>query len=526
MGFERHIKELLKPSAYPEAPQSVELRQTHISYLFLTPRFVYKIKKAVDFGFLDFTTLEKRQHFCDEEVRLNRRLAPDVYIGVVEIKEKEGRLVIEGGEGKAIEYAVKMRRVAEDTILEERIREDTVTTKDIKLVAKTLAGFHKEAGRGPHISAFGAPRIIAKNIEENFTQIGDFVGNFLSSPSYESLQASAENFLTVNKTQLLGRVEQGFIRDCHGDIHSEHISIDNGIEIIDCIEFNERFRYCDTISDMAFLSMDLDFHNRSDLAGILEDTYLAASGDPAGKGLINFYKSYRAVIRGKVEGLKAREKEVDIPERHEAGIKAARYFDLARSYGVGAPRPRLIIICGLSGSGKSTLAAALGKVLWAPPLATDRVRRELSVEKKKTKKTAAYGEGQYSRESRIATYGELIRQGCAKYLQKGRSVILDATFSENFLLHQAIDMAGKAGLRAEDIFIFECRLDNTTLLERIRRRERGGAAPKMPLSEMREDIFKAHEKAYEKKEGNITPLNTARPLEENLDIIIKALLWR
>ncbi|MFQ5353720.1 MAG: AAA family ATPase, partial [Thermodesulfobacteriota bacterium] len=513
--FEGRFKELLNPEAYVHAPAEVELRQTHISYLFLTPDFVYKVKKPVNFGFLDFTTLEKRRHYCAEEVRLNRRLAPDVYLGVVEIKEDGGRLIVEGKSGNTVEYAVKMRRLAVENILEEKIRQGSVSTNDISRAACAIAAFHSRAESGAHISEYGTPEMIEKNVNENFVQTRSFAGRFMSPASYDAIQSFARGFMEKNRGSLLKRVEKGFIRDCHGDIHSEHISINKGIEIIDCIEFNERFRYSDTISDMAFLSMDLDFHNRRDLSALFEKSYIEASGDVAGERLMLFYKSYRAYVRGKVEGLKAAESEVGGKERQEARIRAARYFDLAEAYTKGPPRPRLIIICGLSGTGKSTLARALGMALWAEPLATDRIRRE-GKRPATAESPAKYGEGRYSPNKREQTYRELIRRGCADYLQNGRTVILDGTFSKNTFLTEAISSAREAGLRKEDITIFECVLEMKTLQERIEKRQREGAAEDMPLSEMREDIFKAHLEEYEKKDEDAITLNTASPIGENL----------
>lgn len=525
MGFEGRVKELMNPRAYPAPPVSVELIQTHISYLFLTPAYVYKVKKSVDFGFLDFTTLEKRRHYCTEEVRLNKRLAPDVYLGVVEIKDLGGVISIEGAEGETIEYAVKMRRLALENILEEKIGRGLASVKDIERVAEAIARFHRGAEAGPNISAYGAPEIIEKNINENFTQTEDFVGQFISPASFTAIKDFARRFVDSNRKTLIKRVEGSFIRDCHGDIHSEHISIDGSIEIIDCIEFNERFRYCDTISDMAFLAMDLDFHNRHDLAEAFEQHYLEATRDPADKGLIEFYKSYRAYVRGKVEGLKAAESEVGELEQQEARIRAGRYFDLAEAYTRGAPRPRLIIICGLSGTGKSTLAKALGRALWADSLATDRIRREMAKSVEMAEK-APYGEGRYSLGKREKTYRELIRRACSDYLLKGRTLILDGTFSKNRFLREALNSAHGAGLTPQEIITFECHMDLAALKRRVQNRETKGPAPGLPLSEMRHDILMAHIEEYEKKEGDIIGLDTTAPVQENLLTMMETIVGR
>ncbi len=534
MGMEARImKELIRPGAYPGAPAHVEFIQTHISYLFLTPELVYKIKKPVDFGFLDFTTLEKRRHFCGEEVRLNRRLAPRVYLGVVEVRDTEKGLVFEGDEGEVVEYAVKMRRLAPERILEEKIRRGDVTADEITRVAGAIAAFHKEAEQGPRISAFGAPEVIEKNVSENFSQTEGFTGDMLGRAAFEEIRAHAEGFLHEKRDLFLGRVEEGFIRDCHGDIHSEHISINREIEIIDCIEFNERFRYADTISDAAFLAMDLDFHNRADLGRVFEEAYTRASGDRGGMALMAFYKSYRAYVRGKVEGFKAGEDEVAEDQRIEARLRAMRYFDLSREYASGrtSPGPRLIIVCGPSGTGKSTLASVLGRILWARPLSTDRIRREMEGAGDAGDRGGApgapaerpgYGEARYTLEARGRTYAEMV-QRAAEELGSGRTVILDATFSKNRFLEMALEAGRKAGLGKEDMIVFECTLDRAALLERVRRREAKGPAPGTPLSEMRSDIIEKHLLEYEKKEGDVIRLDTAREDGELLGEMMRAI---
>jgi aminoglycoside phosphotransferase family enzyme len=267
VGLPGLIEALLEPRAYPERPEKVVFQQTHISYLFFTPRHVYKVKKPVDFEFLDFSTLKKRLHFCQEEVRLNRRLAPGVYLDVVAITAgkagKEG--VFMEGEGEAIEYAVKMKRLPAETMLEAMLEGDIVTGEIIERVAEAVAAFHKKAETNERISSFGLPKNVKNNTDENFAQTKDFIGRTITRKQYDDIRAYTDAFLSSNNGEFNERVQKGFIKDCHGDIHSEHISISDGIQIYDCIEFNERFRYSDIVADSAFLSMDLDFHNRHDL---------------------------------------------------------------------------------------------------------------------------------------------------------------------------------------------------------------------------------------------------------------------
>jgi len=272
------IQALLEPSAYPEPPGAIEFKQTHISYLFFTQAYVYKIKKAVDFGFLNFTTVEKRKFFCHQEVALNRRLSPDVYIGVVEVNRENSRIVFEG-RGEVVEYAVKMRRLPSDRMMDSLLTADKVTGPMVRHIANVIADFHRNAETNAHISGFGQPSVIEQNTEENFIQTMNFIGRTITQKQFDEIKEYAHGFFKTRHGLFAKRIEQGLIRDCHGDIHAEHICITNGIYIFDCIEFNERFRYSDTAADIAFLAMDLDFYNCNNLSRIFCDAYIKASGE-------------------------------------------------------------------------------------------------------------------------------------------------------------------------------------------------------------------------------------------------------
>jgi aminoglycoside phosphotransferase family enzyme/predicted kinase len=493
-----HIEGLLEARAYPppSPPETITLSQTHISYLLFTPEFVYKIKKPVDFGFLDFTTLEKRRHFCFEEVRLNRRLAPDVYLGVVEITSRDGRVYMEGT-GETIEYAVKMRRLRPETILEEMLKIDTVTEETIEGIAETIADFHKGAETNEKISGFGTPEVIKRNIDENFSQTTAFISGIISQALFDSIRGYTEGFIAEKKKLFLRRVDKGFIRDCHGDIHCEHISIGERINIIDCIEFNERFRFSDVVADIAFLSMDLDFHNRSDLAKKLDRAYFRASGDRGGTELMNFYKSYRAYIRGKVEGFKYLEPEVPEVERQAACINARHHFHLAGQYARGGFRPMMIIICGLSSTGKSTLARALGDATNAKVLSSDAVRKELAGLDAGTHRFEGFEEGIYSDEFSEKTYSALIERG-SMYIRSGRTCVLDATFSKNRFLESARAHAEGAGLTPGLFHVFECTARDTTVKKRLRERlQKEKLQPGAAVSDISWDLYLKQKAAYE-----------------------------
>src|SRR3990170_6185311 len=258
------IEALMKPEAYDEEPSQIELTQTHISFVFLTKDFVYKIKKAVDFGFLDFTTLEQRRLFCEKELELNRRLCGDMYLEVVPINRSN--IIKMKGEGETVEYAVKMKRMPQEKMMDKLLEEKKVDNKLIDKIAKIIAEFHSKAETNRRISEFGSLAIIEKNWKENFEQTREFVGKTISMKNFKLIHERIDDFVKRNLSFFEKRVVEDRVRDCHGDIHSGNIFITDQIYIFDAIEFNERFRYSDVASDVAFLAMDLDFKERTDLS--------------------------------------------------------------------------------------------------------------------------------------------------------------------------------------------------------------------------------------------------------------------
>jgi aminoglycoside phosphotransferase family enzyme len=325
------VEALRKPEAYDEEVEQIELKQTHISYVFLTKNFVYKIKKAVDFGFLDFSTLEKRRFFCEKELDLNRRLCGDMYLEVVPITESADVVKI-NGEGTPVEYAVKMKRIPEENIMTRLLEEGKVDQKLVDRMAKIIAKFHKKAEAGKRIGEFGSLPMIERNWRENFEQTEEFVGETVSPESYQLIQERIDEFMRRNVALFAKRVAENRIRECHGDIHSGNIFITDKIYIFDAIEFNERFRYCDVASEVAFLAMDLDFKERSDLSSFLVDRYVNYSGDRELELLLPFYKCYRAYVRGKVTSFKLNDPSIGSEEKSAATEEARAYFDLAANY--------------------------------------------------------------------------------------------------------------------------------------------------------------------------------------------------
>jgi aminoglycoside phosphotransferase family enzyme len=331
LTYQRQVVEaLMKPEAYDGETGKIELKQTHISFVFLTGNFVYKIKKAVNFGFLDFSTLEKRRLFCEKEVELNRRLCGDMYLEVVPITKTD--IIKIGGEGEVIEYAVKMKRIPEEKIMTRLLEEGKVDKKLVDRMAKIIAEFHLKAGTGKKTGEFGSLPIIETNWKENFDQSKEFVGETISQESYNLIHEKVDDFMKSNAAFFAKRVAENRVRECHGDIHSGNIFVANKIYIFDAIEFNERFRICDVASDVAFLAMDLDFKDRSDLSSFFIEKYIKYSGDKELKKILNFYKCYRAYVRGKVVSFRLNDPNVGQEEKVAAKKEAKAYFDLATKY--------------------------------------------------------------------------------------------------------------------------------------------------------------------------------------------------
>ncbi len=334
MELTRLVEALSDPAAYPCPVQEVEVRHTHISVVFLAGAFAWKIKKPIEMGFLDFRTLERRRHFCQEEVRLNRRLAPSVYLGVVGVNRSDTGVKVEGP-GETVEWAVQMRRLPAAATLRARLRRGEVGPQQIEALARRVASFHATAAAGEHITSFGRFEVVARNAWENFEQAASQVGTTLSPTVFARLKELTEHTLTHLRPLIERRAERGVPRDTHGDLHTDHVYLfpekppPEDLAVIDCIEFSERFRHADPVADMAFLVMDLIFEGRRDLARAFAGAYFRATGDEEGRALLPFYTAYRAAVRGKVEGFELAEREVPDDDKGLALARARRYWLLA-----------------------------------------------------------------------------------------------------------------------------------------------------------------------------------------------------
>jgi hypothetical protein len=302
-----------------------------MSFIFLAGEYVYKIKKPVNLGYLDYTTLEKRHLFCHQELELNRRLCPDAYLAVVSIVEEKGELRIEG-RGKAIEYAVKMKQLPQDRMMDVLLPRGQVTREMVGRVAEKLADFHRRAETSQVIATFGKLDVIHHNCDENFAQTKKYIGLTIFGAEYDRIKDYTDDFIKSNAGLFEKRVREGRIRDCHGDLHAAHVCFTDAICIYDCIEFNDRFRYSDVASEVAFLAMDLDRYQQAGLSRHLMNTYVELSHDEELLKLLNFYKCYRAYVRGKVESFKLDDPYIPEEEKARVLTAAQNYFQLAESY--------------------------------------------------------------------------------------------------------------------------------------------------------------------------------------------------
>ncbi|SIO61333.1 hypothetical protein SAMN05444166_6726 [Singulisphaera sp. GP187] len=426
------IVALTDPSAYPHPVDEVEVHQTHISVVFLAGPYAYKIKKPLDLDFLEYGTLENRLQFCELEVVLNHRLAPTVYLGVVPVV-RQGRAVKMDGPGEAIEWAVKMTRLPETATMRERLRREEVGVDQVEALAERVAAFHADAEASPHISAAGRFDVVARNARENFEQATSDVGMTVSQAVFERLRGLTEEALTYHRFDIEARAMHGVPRDTHGDLRLVHVYLfpdrppPEDLVIVDCIEFNERFRHADPVADMAFLAMDFARHGRPDLERAFTDAYFHASHDLEGRTLLHFYKAYRAAVRGKVEGLIAREPEIPAAERMKALASARAHWLLALGE-LEEPgrRPCLVLVGGLPGTGKSSLAQALDRQHGFTLVRSDLVRKELARLTPEESVASPYGTGIYHPEWSEQTYAECLKR-TELLLFEGKRVVVDAT---------------------------------------------------------------------------------------------------
>ncbi len=454
---------LLRPEAYPHPADNPRLHETHSSWVILVGPYAYKLKKPVDLGFLDFTTYERRLADCHQEVQLNRRLCPDVYLGVIFVVERDGAYVV-GGAGRPVEPAVWMRRLPEDGMLPALLARGAVGERLVQRIGRQVARFHASAATGPGVDEHGSPATIRTNWTENFAQVAPFVGRTVTAEVNAAIRSFVEAFLREQGPLLDRRVARGRIRDGHGDLHAGSICVEGRrVHLYDCLQFTPRFRCADVAADVAFLAMDLAHHGRADLGLAFVDAYVRASGDEELRALLGFYTCYRAYVRGKVRSLRLAQPGLDSASATQEAEQACAYFDLAWAAAGGLGGPTLVVTMGLPASGKTTLAHVLAGRLGLVHLSSDVVRKGLAGLAPSARQPERFREGLYGPAMTRRTYATL-RRRAAGWLRRGQSVVLDATYGA--LAERAAVRRLAARLRAR-LVVLLCQADEATLLARL-----------------------------------------------------------
>ena len=471
-GLPPLVEAMLRPEFYPDSPARVELKQTHISYVFIADDFVYKVKKAVHFPFLNCSKLTQRFLFCCEEVRLNARLSPRVYLGVFAILERGDSFAlgpeVTAEHPEAVEYAVKMRRLPEDRMLDRLLAAGHVDTNMIRAIAARIAEFHATApsNRG---WAYGSAAAVWRGVIGDIAQNESYIGHTLRKEQFTAIDAFCRSFITAHWRQLNDRALDGRVREGHGDLRAEHVCLlntaENEIGVIDCVEFSELLRYNDVASEIAFLAMDLERLGTPMLADELVEAYAEIAGDEDLAMFVPFYKCYRACVRGKVESLRSLEREVGDAERERARQLASKYFTMASRYARCAS-PCLIIVCGLSGSGKSTVARILQHRKGFKTINSDRVRKRLASVAPHEHVRTGYGANIYSDRFSKITYDAMLAEA-ERLLNDGCGVILDATFKESADRQLAVALAARSGV---PVLFVECVVSEDEAIRRLERR--------------------------------------------------------
>lgn len=472
MDVVRMIEALSSPAAYPHPTGPVEVRQTHGAAVFLAGDFAYKLKKPVRLPFLDYSSPQRRRWFCDEEVRLNRRLAPDVYLGVVGVvADRSGKGLRFEGDGEPLDWAVKMRRLPDEATLGQYLCRDEVGHGEIEDLARRLAAFHRTAETSERIATCGRADAVARLVRDVLALGAPLEGRAVHPGVFARLRAAAEVVLAQQWSLIDARAKRGVPRDCHGDLRLDHVYLfperppPGDVVIIDGIEFEECFRFMDPVADVAFLAMDLAFHGRRDLARAFTDVWFEETADQQGRMLLPLYVAYRAMVRGAVAAPLLAEDEVPSPQREAALVRAqGRWLLALGELEVPDKRPCLVLTAGLPGSGKSTLARRLAAAAGFVVIRSDVVRKELA---SRGDPAADFHNAEWDER----TYGECLARA-ERLLFEGQRVLIDATFREE---RRRLDFIGAAVRWGVPCAILFCQTSRQTALARLAQR-RGDAS--------------------------------------------------
>jgi aminoglycoside phosphotransferase family enzyme/predicted kinase len=499
------IQQMLQPEFYPHAvTEPIQLIQTHISYVLLTGDYAYKLKKPANFGFLDFSTLEKRQYFCQEELRLNQRGAGELYLAVVPIT-LVGEQYHLAGAGEAVEYALKMRQFPQKSLLSELFAQGKLNEPEIEELGQVVAQYHANAETNDYIRSFGAVSQVRAAFDENYQQTQKYIGGPQTQAQFDETKKYTDTFFAERPELFASRAENNFIRECHGDLHLRNIALwHNKIMLFDCIEFNEPFRFVDVMHDVAFALMDLEARQRKDLGNVFLNAYVEQTGDWEGLQVLPLYLSRQAYVRAKVTSFLLDDPSVPTAVKEEAEKTAADYYQQA--WGYTQPKPgRLILMSGLSGSGKSTTAKYLARHLGAVHIRSDAVRKHLGG----IPLWERGGEDLYTPQMTEKTYGRLLALGVI-LANQGWQVILDAKYDRQHLRQEAIAQAEKYQLPLQ---ILHCTAPLEVLQERLLNRigDIADATADLLVSQLNQaEPFTDKEKPY------IKILDTTQPQQAQL----------
>ena len=476
------IHALQDPACYGHPCGDVEVLETHLSWVLLTGSFAYKIKKPVNLGFVDFTTLDRRRHFCEEELRLNRRLAPQLYLEVVAITGHPDAPQV-GGAGPAIEYAVRMVQFPQEQLAARQLAEGRLEDRHLDTLAHDIAAFHDHIPWAGAAMGHGDPERVHAAIRQNFEQLRELLTAGPDRGRVEALARWSEKQFAAIRDVLQRRQRAGHVRECHGDLHLGNMALlDGRLVMFDCIEFNPAFRWIDTASEVAFVVMDLLYRGSARFAHRFLNAYLEIKNDYESLQILDYYLVYRAVVRAKVAAIRARQSTHDAAAQAAALEEGRAYLDLAAS--LTRPRgPALLITHGLSGSGKTTLSQSLVEGLGMIRLRSDVVRKRLFGLAPSARTTGGVGQGIYSPEATARTY-EVLEERAAAIMQAGYGAMVDATFLRQSQRARFADLACRLGCPYV-IIAFEARP------ETLRRRVASRAESNADVSEATPDVLEA-----------------------------------
>jgi aminoglycoside phosphotransferase family enzyme/predicted kinase len=495
----------------------VEFIQTHISSIFLTGDVAYKLKKPVDFGFLDFSTVELRERYCRAEVELNRRLAPAVYRGVRPITLDNGQPTLDGS-GEVVDWLVEMTQLDQELLGVTLLEQGRLTAEHIDQLVDCLAPFYKNARTGAGIDRYGTLEAAKFNTDENFTQTESYVGKLLTRERFDQIRNFTNGFYEANVDLFARRVADGRIRESHGDLHLNNIFFSDPPIIFDCIEFSDRLRCGDVAVDLAFLAMDLDFRGRPDFSQQLIEGYVAASGDSELPRLLDLYCCYRAYVRGKICAFTAVDPAVGDVERRQHRNLARHYFGLAYRYAGGEENPPLIVLFGLMGTGKTSVARFLRESFGWHLISTDAVRKQIAGVGEATRVYVPYNEGLYSPDMNRRTYEEVARRA-ENLLQAGLPVVVDGAYKKASERRTLLDLAERTGARL--------RLMRTVCDEETQRRRLASRQLHDTRSDGRVELMERQRSEFEGPDARETPLvevvSTDGPKEDTRRNVIEHL---